>query len=161
MIRFVEDRDVRRITEIYNRYITEGVETFETEPLTEERMAQRVKEIAATCPYIVYEENGVVEGYCYAHPWKERAAFANTFETTVYVAHGSGGRGIGSSLMRRLIEECRRKGCRVLVACITGCNEPSIALHKKLGFVQVSHFHNVGYKFGRWLDVVDLEMQLG
>ena len=63
--------------------------------------------------------------------------------------------------MRRLIEECRRKGCRVLVACITGCNEPSIALHKKLGFVQVSHFHNVGYKFGRWLDVVDLEMQLG
>ena len=101
-----------------------------------------------------------MEGYCYAHPWKERAAFANTFETTVYVAHGSGGRGIGTSLMQRLIEACRDKGCRVLVACITGCNEPSIALHKKLGFVQASHFHNVGYKFGRWLDVVDLEMQL-
>ena len=130
MIRFVEDRDVRRITEIYNRYITEGVETFETEPLTEERMAQRVKDIAATCPYLVYEENGVVEGYCYAHPWKERAAFANTFETTVYVVHGSGGRGIGSSLMRRLIEECRRKGCRVLVACITGCNEPKSVIRK-------------------------------
>ena len=76
MIRDVEDRDIARITQIYNWYIVNGVETFETEPLTVEQMRSRVRAISATHPYIVAEEDGEVVAYAYAHPWKERAAYA-------------------------------------------------------------------------------------
>lgn len=62
--------------------------------------------------------------------------------------------------MERLIDECRQRGAHVLVACITGGNEASIKLHERMGFEQVSHFRQVGRKFGRWLDVVDLQLIL-
>ena len=160
MIRDVEDRDIARITQIYNWYIVNGVETFETEPLTVEQMSSRVRAISATHPYIVAEEDGEVVAYAYAHPWKERAAYAATWETTVYADHTCVRRGLGTSLMRVLIDRCRRQGCRVLIACITGCNAPSIAMHRKLGFFRASHFKGVGVKMGRTLDVTDYELRL-
>lgn len=98
--------------------------------------------------------------YAYAHPWKERAAYAATWETTVYADHACVRRGLGTALMRVLIDRCRRQGCRVLIACITGCNAPSIAMHSKLGFFRASHFKGVGMKMGRTLDVVDYELRL-
>lgn len=160
MIRDVEDRDTARITQIYNWYIVNGVETFETEPLTVEQMRSRVRAISATHPYIVAEEDGEVVAYAYAHPWKERAAYAATWETTVYADHTCVRRGLGTALMRVLIDRCRRQGCRVLIACITGCNAPSIAMHRKLGFFRASHFKGVGVKMGRTLDVTDYELRL-
>lgn len=160
MIRDVEERDIARITQIYNWYIVNGVETFETEPLTVEQMRSRVRAISATHPYIVAEEDGEVVAYAYAHPWKERAAYAATWETTVYADHTCVRRGLGTSLMRVLIDRCRRQGCRVLIACITGCNAPSIAMHRKLGFFRASHFKGVGVKMGRTLDVTDYELRL-
>ena len=150
MIRDVEDRDIARITQIYNWYIVNGVETFETEPLTVEQMRSRVRAISATHPYIVAEEDGEVVAYAYAATW----------ETTVYADHACMRRGLGTSLMRVLIDRCRRQGCRVLIACITGCNAPSIAMHSKLGFFRASHFKGVGMKMGRTLDVVDYELRL-
>jgi len=101
-----------------------------------------------------------VAGYCYAHGWKTKAAYRYTLETTVYLSPDYFGRGIGKRLMRELIEACRRNGYRALIACITAGNEASIALHTGLGFKQVSHFEQVGRKFGRWLDVVDYELLL-
>lgn len=86
MIRFVEKKDIKEITALYNKYIVEGVETFETETLTEKQMADRVGHISASCPYLVAEEDGRVAGICYAHPWKERAAYCNTYETTIYLS---------------------------------------------------------------------------
>ena len=80
--------------------------------------------------------------------------------SNVFVAEGERGRGIGTRLMGRLIEACREGGFHALVACITGGNEPSIALHRRLGFRQVSCFPQVGRKFGRWLSVVDLQLML-
>lgn len=148
MIRDVEDRDIARITQIYNWYIVNGVETFETEPLSVEQMRSRVRAISATHPYIVAEEDGEVKAYAYAHPWKERAAYAATWETTVYADPACVRRGLGTSLMR------------VLIACITGCNAPSIAMHSKLGFFRASHFKGVGVKMGRTLDVTDYELRL-
>ena len=68
--------------------------------------------------------------------------------------------GIGTELMHELVEECRRRNFHVLIACITGENLASMAFHKRLGFKEVSHFHDVGKKFGRWLDVIDMELQL-
>ena len=146
MIRDVEDRDIARITQIYNWYIVNGVETFETEPLTVEQMRSRVRAISATHPYIVAEEDGEVVAYAYAHPWKERAAYAATWETTVYADHACVRRGLGTALMRVLIDRCRRQGCRVLIACITGCNAPSHA--QQAGFLPGVSLQGRGHENG-------------
>lgn len=160
MIRRVKLQDAKAITTIYNEYVEHSVATFDTEPLREEDMRSRIAEIAARFPYFVYEEDGRVIGYCYAHLWKEKDAYKHTLETTVYMAPGYLGKGIGKLLMQRLIEECKREGYHALVACITEGNAASDSLHLGLGFKQVSHFEKVGLKFGRWLDVVDYELLL-
>lgn len=160
MIRNVNTDDAAAINSIYNEYILNSVASFETELLSEEQMNDRINDISGRFPYMVYEDNGKILGYCYAHPWKERAAYAGTWETTVYVAPDSLRNGIGETLMKRLIEECRMAGIHSLIACITGSNTPSIRLHEKLGFSKVSYFPEVGQKFGRLLDVTDYQLIL-
>lgn len=161
MIREVKPQeDAAAITAIYNEYILHSTISFETEPLTIEAMRDRIAHIAETYPYFVAEEEGVITGYCYAHPWKERAAYGHTLETTVYLSPEYQSRGTGRQLMSRLIDECRHRGYRALIACITGNNEASRTFHARLGFKQVSLFTEVGYKLGQWLDVVDYELLL-
>ena len=160
LYRKVDEQDVPQITELYNWYITNGVESFETEPLPVGEMRRRVMDISSRFPYYVAVEEGRVEGYCYAHQWKERAAYAHTFETTIYLRPSAKRQGIGTALMELLIADCRAMGCRALIACITGENTSSIAFHSRLGFERVSLFRSVGYKMGRWLDVVDMELLL-
>ncbi len=160
LYRKVEEQDVPQITELYNWYITNGVESFETEPLPVGEMRRRVMDISPRWPYYVAEERGRVVGFCYAHPWKERAAYCNTLETTIYLDPSVHRQGVGTTLMRQLIADCRALGCRALIACITGENTSSIAFHSRLGFERVSLFRSVGYKMGRWLDVVGMELLL-
>lgn len=158
-IRAARAEDIPAITQIYNEYILHSTATFETEVLAEAEMLRRLRDIMPEYPYLVAEVGGEVAGYCYAHPWKERFAYRHTLEATVYLSPDQRGRGMGRQLMERLVATCRTmSGCHALVACITAENEASCALHRKLGFRQVSCFREVGYKFGRWLDVVDYEM---
>ena len=144
MIREVRQEDAAAIAAINNHYVMHSDASFDTEPTDGETMRQRIAAIAAACPYFVCEEEGEVVGYCFAHPWKARPAYGLTLETTVYLAPEHTGKGIG----------------RALIACITGGNRASTALHEALGFRAVSHFREVGRKFGRWLDVVDYELIL-
>lgn len=161
MIRNVLPSDAPAITAIYNRYILDTTISFETEALSSETMLQRINDISGEYPYYVYATpDGTIGGYCYAHRWKEREAYSRTLETTIYLAPEFQHLGIGRRLMQHLIDECRKRGFVALIACITGGNEASIGLHKALGFEQRSHFKNVGMKFGRMLDVVDLELLL-
>lgn len=161
MIRNVTPADAKAITDIYNQYILNTTISFETEPLTAEQMGERIKDISTEYPYYVYEnEDGTIGGYCYAHRWKEREAYSHTLETTIYLAHGIERRGIGTQLMHMLIDECRHRGFVALIACITGDNEASIKMHASLGFEQKSCFEKVGIKFGKMLDVVDMELLL-
>ena len=159
-IREVQADDIPVLTDIYNHYITDSTATFETEPITEAGMQSRVEAISAHYPYLVAEEEGEVTGYCYAHPWKERAAYRLTLETTVYLSPRHTGKGTGSLLMQRLIDDCRLAGFHVLIACITAENVSSCSFHERLGFRKVSHFVKVGEKFHRLLDVVDYELLL-
>jgi phosphinothricin acetyltransferase len=161
MIRPVRPTDVKILTDIYNGYIKQSTATFETERITADEMMARVTAISSHFPYFVFDVDGDIAGYCYAHLWKERAAYRYTLETTVYVSPRYLRRGIGMQLMTRLIDECRHKGYRALIACITEGNEASIALHRRLGFRQVSSFENVGVKFGRELGVTDFELLIG
>lgn len=158
MIRPAELEDAKAIADIYNRYIAEGTATFATDPMTEAEMKEYI--ISVQGLYFVYEERGSILGYCYAHTWKQKAAYRQTLETTVYIVSEYTGRGLGKQLMTKLIDECRQKKYHTLIACITEENTESIALHTKLGFQKVSHFKEVGQKFGRWLDVVDYELML-
>lgn len=160
MIREVTVQDAPAIAKIYNEYVRNSVISFETEPVSVQEMRRRIEEISARYPYLVYEKAEKVVGYCYAHEWKTRAAYSRTWETTVYVDATAHGKGIGSELMKFLIERCRRAGAHALVACITGNNKKSIMLHQRLSFRRVSHFRQVGMKFGRWLDVVDFQLLL-
>ena len=159
-IRPVSPDDAAALAAIYNYYVQETVISFETEPLSAVAMRERVLQIAAEFPYLVGEVDGQVVGFACAHRWKERAAYAHTWESTIYLHPDWCRRGIGQGLMRELLRRCKAAGCRVLVACITGDNSASIAFHEQLGFCQVSHFPQVGYKQGRLLDVVDLCLSL-
>jgi L-amino acid N-acyltransferase YncA len=160
MIREVEPRDIPQITRIYNGYVTGSTATFETLPVSDDEMRERVESIRSSFPYYVYEQEGEVAGYCYAHRWKARAAYSKTLETTVYISPQHQREGIGRALMRKLIAQCKQEGYMALIACITGGNDASIALHENLGFKKVSHFEKVGLKFGRLLDVTDYELRL-
>ncbi|MBO8475408.1 MAG: N-acetyltransferase [Bacteroidetes bacterium] len=160
MIREVRPDDAAQIAGIYNRYILETTISFETQPLSAEDMRKRIEEISSYFPYLVAENNGKLIGYCYAHPWKERAAYCKTLETTIYLASEAKGKGLGTRLMTQLIKECRNRGYHALIACITAENEESCQFHERLGFKKVSHFEQVGQKFGRWLDVADYELML-
>ena len=161
MIREVQSRkDAAAIAAIYNEYVQGTTISFETSPLSPQAMEARIEAYAAECPYIVWEQDGELLGYCYAHRWKERAAYARTWESTIYLKEQACGKGIGCRLMEELIKRCREAGCRVLVACITQGNERSCRFHESLGFRQVSHFQAVGEKFGQVLDVVDYQLTL-
>ena len=160
MIRNVKLSDAKAIAEIYNDYILNSTISFETEALTIEQMRCRIAEISAQFPYFVWEEDDEIAGYCYVHPWKERAAYHNTLETTVYLSPRHIGKGIGSRLMQWLIAECRQRGFKVLIACITANNATSIEFHRRLGCKQVSHFEQVGEKQGQLLDVIDMQLTL-
>lgn len=159
-IRNVTANDAPAIAQIYNTYVIHSTATFETEPIDTATMKKRIAAIFPAFPYLVYEADGQVLGYAHAHLWKERAAYARTWESTVYVRQDALKKGIGSALMKKLIGECRKMHCQALIACITGGNEASVGLHKKLGYYQVSRFDKVGYKLGQTLDVVDLELLL-
>lgn len=159
-IRDVRPADMPEITRIYNHYVLETDISFETEPVSVGEMTRRMEEFTASYPYIVCVADGRVAGYCYAHPWKSRAAYAGTLETTIYLDPDFTRRGIGLALMERLIDDCRKAGFDSLIACITGGNEASCRMHERLGFRQASCFKAVGRKFGRMLDVVDYQLQL-
>ena len=152
--------DAEAICDIYKGYVENTTITFETVAPDVEEMRKRIDEIGERFPYLVSVENGKVEGYCYAHPWKERAAYYPTWETTVYLNPAAKGKGAGKKLMLKLIDECRERGARSLIACITAENETSCNFHERLGFQRVSLFKEVGKKFGRFLDVADYQFML-
>lgn len=160
IIRKVKPEDAEAIAGIYNKYVLETAVSFEEGALSVDEMRRRIEAISAAHPYFVGEEDGKVVGYCYVHPWKERTAYRHTMEVTIYLADVAMGRGLGTQLMEHLLSACRQEDYHVLVACITADNEPSLAFHKRFGFRQASFFPEVGWKLGRWHDVIDLELVL-
>ena len=154
MIRHVRPaEDAGAICEIYNYYIKETVITFENNPIDLFTMQQRIERISSRFPYLVYEQNGKVLGYCYAATWRNRAAYNYTVEMTIYLDKEWTGRGIGYQLYQELLGLLRNAGFHVAVASITLPNTHRVALHEKFGFRKVAHFSEVGHKFGKWLAV--------
>ncbi|HJU83074.1 MAG TPA: arsinothricin resistance N-acetyltransferase ArsN1 family B, partial [Holophagaceae bacterium] len=153
MIRPATPADAPALAALYNPFVQHTTITFEEEPVSDAEMARRITEVAGTLPWLLEEVDGQLLGYAYASPWKARSAYRCTAETTVYVSPDAARRGVGGRLYRRLLEELKRRGFHSAIGLIALPNDPSIALHEKLGFVKVAHLHEVGLKFGRWIDV--------
>jgi L-amino acid N-acyltransferase YncA len=153
--------DAGAIATIYNHYITDTIVTFEEEPVVAGEMARRMEEVrSAELPWLVAEEAGQVVGYAYATRWRPRFGYRFSVEITVYLSPEAGGRGIGSKLYGRLFSLLEARGIHAVMGGIALPNEASVALHEKFGLKQVARFEEVGFKFGRWVDVGYWERRL-
>ena len=155
--------DVPAITAIYADEVANGSATFEIVPPDEAEMAHRLAHLlAAGYPWFVAERDGVVVGYAYAGPYRDRPAYHNTVEDSVYLARPARGAGIGRRLLGLLVEACAERGFRQMVAVIGDTeNVASVRVHAAAGFTPVGTFRAVGYKHGRWLDTVLMQRPLG
>lgn len=150
MIRMAIPDDGPALAKIYCPYVLKTSVTFEYEPPSGEEMTQRIAQFYPKFPYLVYEENGTILGYAYAHPQHERAAYQWSAELSVYVEWNYRGQGIGKALYQPLIHLLERQGYYSLYSCITQPNPVSMAMHQKMGFSVAGIFDNAGYKMGEW-----------
>ena len=154
LIRDAHASDAPAIAAIYNPYILETTISFEEEPVPDADMARRVADVqAAGLPWLVAEEGGAVIGYAYATKWRVRHAYRHSVETSVYLAPAAARKGIGTALYEALFARLRAGEYHLAIGGIALPNEASVALHEKMGYEKAAHFKEVGFKFGRWLDV--------
>ena len=145
-IRVATVEDAESIQKIYAPYVLNTTITFELEPPTVKEMADRISHTLEKYPYLVAVEEGEVIGYAYAGTLYDRRAYDHSAE--------------GHLLYNALIDYLIRMNITNLYGCITYPNDASIAFHEKYGFKEAAHFHECGYKFDQWLDVVYLEKRL-
>ena len=163
LVRDATESDIAAITAIYRPAVLQGTASFEVDPPDEAEMLRRFKEITqAAYPYFVAEVEGSVVGFAYANAYRTRPAYRFTVEDSIYIAPEMQGKGIGRALLSAVIEACTAKGYRLIVAVIGDSRQyGSITLHRNAGFTFCGTIHSVGYKFGRWLDSVIMELHLG
>ena len=160
-IRFARETDLPEILEIYNDVILHTTAVYTYEPHTPAmRKAWYDDKVKAGYPVFVAEEEGRVIGLSSYGPFRAWPAYKYTVENSVYVAESSRGKGVARLLMQPMIDAARSQGYHAIIAGIDSSNEPSIRLHRSFGFEEVAHFREVGYKFGRWLDLTFLELLL-
>lgn len=160
MLRPCSPADAASIATIYNHYVRETVVTFEEAPISANDMAQRIADVTDRLPWLVWEEDARVVGYACATPWKVRAAYRHSVESSIYLAPEATGRGIGKRLYAALIADLRERGLHCVIGGAALPNAASVALHESLGFTKVAEFRQVGYKFNRWIDVAYWELLL-
>ena len=153
MIRPIRDDDIAAITAITNHYITTTAVHFAYEPLPEVEIDAMWRGYRDRFPWLVIEDGGQVVGYAKAGTWRDRAAYAWTAETGVYLADAARGRGLGRKVYVALLDELAVRGFRSAVAGITLPNDVSVALHLSLGFEPVGTVRDAGWKRGAWIDV--------
>ncbi|MFZ5520998.1 MAG: arsinothricin resistance N-acetyltransferase ArsN1 family B [Pseudomonadota bacterium] len=153
-IRLARADDGDAIARIYNPCILETTITFEEEAVTGQEMARRIADVAAQgLPWLVAEADGELLGYAYATRFRPRAAFKHSVESSVYLAPAAQGRGLGRVLYEALLPRLKAAGRHAVVASIALPHPHSVALHERLGFRQVGVLREVGFKFGRWVDL--------
>lgn len=145
--------DAEEICAIYNHYVLQTAITFEERPVAMDEMVNRIERNRPVLPWLVWRNGSELLGFCYANPWKGRPAYRRSVESTVYLRNGATRKGIGSQLYEALLSELRRGEFHSVLGGIALPNQPSVAFHEKFRFEKVAHFREIGYKFGRWIDV--------
>ena len=167
-IRNAAGMDAAQIQAIYAPYVKETAITFEYDVPTVAEMAGRMADTMQKYPCLVAEERGEILGYAYAGPFKARAAYDWAVETTIYVKQECHGRGVGRALYLALEERLKQMHILNACACIAYAEKEdefltnaSMRFHEKMGYHLVGRFHQCGYKFGRWYDMIWMEKMLG
>jgi len=162
-IRTAAPGDIAAIARIYADAVKHGTATFEVEAPDEAEMARRMRAlVTSNYPYLVAERSGVIAGYAYAGPYHLRPAYRWTVEDSIYLDPPFHGQGIGRLLMRHLLADAEARGFRQMIALVgDSTNTASIALHAAAGFQMIGTLQSVGFKHGRWLDVVLMQRPLG
>lgn len=154
-LRLAEPGDLPGIVELYNHYVRETPITFDVDPYTVETRTPWFQQFAATGPHklVVAVEGENVLGYAGTMPFRPKAAYARSVETTIYVHKDATGRGLGVALYEALFDALRGEPVHRLLAGMTLPNAASEKLHERLGFTSCGVFGEVGYKFGQYWDV--------
>ncbi|HSZ56992.1 MAG TPA: GNAT family N-acetyltransferase [Tepidisphaeraceae bacterium] len=159
-IRPATEADLVAINDIYNYYVRCSTCTYQDEPSSLSERRDWFAGHGPSHPVVVYQEGSEVGGWASLSRFHARSAYRHTVENSVYVRSDLHGRGIGSVLLGHSIEQARQLGHRTILALIDADQTASIAIHRKFGFEEVAHLRQVGFKFGRWLDVVYLQLLL-
>jgi L-amino acid N-acyltransferase YncA len=163
LVRPAAPQDLAAIHAIYAHHVLHGLASFEEEPPPLEEMRRRFEEVTGGgLPYLVAADKGEVLGYGYCALYRTRSAYRYTLEDSIYVKEGRHGRGIGKALLADLIGRCTALDYRQIIAVIgDSANAASIGLHASLGFVRAGNLRSTGFKFGRWVDSVLMQLPLG
>ena len=168
LIRSAAPKDAQALLSIYAPYVRDTAVTFEYAVPTEAEFARRIGETLKRYPYLVLDEAGEALGYAYANTFKARAAYDWAVETTIYLRRDAHGRGYGRLLYTALEEELKRRRFLNAYACITWAEaedeyltHASPRFHERMGYRLCGTFHQCGYKFGNWYDMIWMEKHLG
>lgn len=168
VIRPVTLADAAALAAIYAPYVVQTAITFETVPPTAQEFRTRIEKTLERYPYLVAEDADGIVGYAYAGPFKDRAAYDWSVETSIYVARGHARQGIGRALHDALAQELKARGFTNMYACISSTEHEdeyldlnSVRFHEHLGYRLVGTFKQCASKFGRWYDMVWMEHFIG
>ncbi len=163
LVRPAAAQDLPAIHSIYAYHVLHGLASFEEVPPLLEEMRRRYDEVTRQgLPYLVAEDRGEVQGYGYCTLYRTRSAYRHTLEDSIYVKPAMQRKGIGKALLAELIARCTALNYRQVIAVIgDSANAASIAVHASLGFVRAGNLRSTGYKFGRWVDTVLMQLPLG
>ncbi len=162
-IRLATEADMGDVAQIYRHYVENTVVSFDDAP---KPLAEWVDKFAyltkLDLPFLVaVSPNNQILGFAYVSPWNQRAAYKHTVENSIYLRPAAVGLRLGPRLMNALMDECRERGIREIVAVIADRGaEASIRMHQKLGFKEVGRLGKVGYKFDRWVGTVLMQKSL-
>jgi len=162
IVREATAADAEALADIYGDAVLHGFGTFEEDPPSAADMDGRRRAVQEKgLPYLVAEVDGRVLGFAYAGPFRPRAAYRYTLEDSVYVLPEAKGKGVGRAVLSAVIEACEALGIRQLMAVIGDTeNAGSVGLHRSLGFEQTGVGKSVGFKHGRWVDIVHMQKAL-
>lgn len=163
VIRDATDKDVPAVAAIYAYHVLHGTGTFELAPPDEAEITARLAAVRERgLPWFVAERDGKVLGYAYAGLFRTRPAYDWIVEDSIYIHENCQRQGIGTALLRELLDRCTALGYRQMVALIgDSANAGSIELHRRVGFDDAGRMASVGWKHERWLDVVLMQKALG
>ena len=145
--------DQQAIMDIYNEAVVNTAATFDTELRTMEKQMEWWEKHKKNHPVLVAEEQGKITGWASLSPWSDRCAYDTTVEVSVYIHKDFRGRGIGSKLLEIVTLEGGKVGNHTVLSRITEGNESSIHIHEKFGYRHIGVMKEVGFKFGKFLDV--------
>lgn len=163
LIRKFSSPDIDAVTAIYAHAVLYGAGTYEIEPPSRDEMKTRFERIEKQgFPILIAEENGIVLGYAYASHFRNRAAYNWLAEDSIYVSPDAKGKGVGKSLLKELVLRTEALGFRQMLAVIGDGdgNIGSVKLHESLGFTHCGSIRASGYKHGRWLNTILMQLPL-